>query len=280
MSILKSISFGFKFFEMAKVLREAILINGMLTNAEVWYSLGKSEISQLEQVDHIFLRKLFAAPSSVSIEILYLEMGIIPISILLKSRRVMYLHYLANLSEDDMLHKMFLTQWKYPVRGDWTEQTKQDLKDLDIQISLDQLKSKSKGSFKRFLKKKTQEFAFTHLMNLKDKHSKMKNLNYKKLSIQKYLKDEKMSVNEAQILFMFRTRSAQFKCNMRSQYTDLSCMFCSLGEDSQPHSFDCEKMKTEIQIKGKYEDIFLEKIPTNTVKTLVHILKFRENQPF
>ena len=42
-----------------------------------------------------------------------------------------------------MLHKMFLTQWKYPVRGDWTEQTKQDLKDLDIQISLDQLKAKA-----------------------------------------------------------------------------------------------------------------------------------------
>ena len=54
MSIFKSLSFGFKFFEMAKVLREAILINGMLTNAKVWYSLGKSEISQLEQVEHIF----------------------------------------------------------------------------------------------------------------------------------------------------------------------------------------------------------------------------------
>ena len=94
----------------------------------------------------------------------------------------------------------------------------------------------------------------------------MKNLNYKKLSIQKYLKDEKLSVIEAQILFMFRTRSAKFKCNMRSQYTDLSCMFCSLGEDSQPYSFDCEKMKTEIQIK-------ITKDAHNVLSLIPHLLQ-------
>ena len=207
-------------------------------------------------------------------------MGLIPISIVVKSRRIMFLHYLANLGEENMLNKMFMTQWKYPVKGDWTEQAKQDLKDFEISVSLEELKTKSKGSFKRFLKRKTQEFAFAFLIELKEKHSKLSGLSYAKLSMQKYLKDENITVAEAQTLFKFRTRSAIFKSNMRSQYSDLSCMMCSLDEDSQPHSFNCKTLKKDILIDGKYEDIFAEKIPPSTVKTLVRIMKFRENQPF
>ena len=47
MSILKCVSFGSHYFEITKVLREARLINGILTNAEIWYSLGNSEIESL-----------------------------------------------------------------------------------------------------------------------------------------------------------------------------------------------------------------------------------------
>ena len=170
LNILKSISFGKKYFEIAILLREAILLNGMLTNCEVWYSLGKTELTQLEKVDLLFLRKLFSTCQSTNVESFYLELGIIPISILLKCRRVIYLHYLASLKEDEMLYKMFITQWRYPVSGDWTEQAKQDLKDLQINMSSEDLKLKSKNSFKRFAKQKTKDFAFQYLLNLKEKH--------------------------------------------------------------------------------------------------------------
>ena len=54
MSILKCVSFGSYYFEIAKVLKEARLINGILTNAEIWYSLGNSDIESLEKVDKNF----------------------------------------------------------------------------------------------------------------------------------------------------------------------------------------------------------------------------------
>ena len=44
MDVLKTISFGQKYFEIARTLREAELINGILTNAEVWYGIKQSEI--------------------------------------------------------------------------------------------------------------------------------------------------------------------------------------------------------------------------------------------
>jgi hypothetical protein len=100
MDILNCVSFGHKYFEKASTLREARLINGILTNAEVWYSLQKSEI---EEIDNMLLRRILAAPESTCIESLYLELGLIPIHVLLKARRVIYLHYLATQNEDEML---------------------------------------------------------------------------------------------------------------------------------------------------------------------------------
>ena len=157
MNILKTASFGHRYFEIALILREARLINGILTNAEVWYSLGRKEVCDLEQIDRMFLRQVLGAASSVSNESLYLELGVIPIEIVIKARRISYLHYLANLGQSEMLYKVFITQWKYPDKGDWTEQVKIDLKDFKLDWSLKDFVSKSKNSCKRMLKIKQRK---------------------------------------------------------------------------------------------------------------------------
>ena len=79
MTVLKKVSFGIKYFEIAIALREAHLINGMLGSSEAWYGLKTKEIDELESVDKILLRKILEAPQSSCIESLYLELGVIPI---------------------------------------------------------------------------------------------------------------------------------------------------------------------------------------------------------
>ena len=65
----------------------------MMSSAETWCDLRKHEIEKMEEVDKMLLRKILDAPMSTCIESLYLELGLVPISIILKSRRI---HYLAN----------------------------------------------------------------------------------------------------------------------------------------------------------------------------------------
>ena len=77
LDVLKSISFGVKYFEVATSLREAYLINGMLTSAEVWYGMQDSEEQELEKVDKILLRRILEAPDSACIKSFYLELGLI-----------------------------------------------------------------------------------------------------------------------------------------------------------------------------------------------------------
>ena len=112
MDVLKSVSFGENFFEIAVTLRESILTNGMLTNCEIWYGITENEVSQLEEVDRLLLRQVMNVPISCPIEALYLELGCVPVSLVIKSRRVNYLHHLATLNEKDSSMNSGITKQK------------------------------------------------------------------------------------------------------------------------------------------------------------------------
>ena len=85
--------------EIALLLRESMFINGVLFNAEVWYGLTKAEINEFEKLDRLLLRKILAVPFSTPQEAFYLELGIVPISVVIKIRRLQYLHNLVNRKE-------------------------------------------------------------------------------------------------------------------------------------------------------------------------------------
>ena len=122
------------------------------------------------EIDKMLIRSVLNAPISSCVESLYLELGLIPISIILKFRRISYYHYLVNLDENEMLFKKIETQYKYPVKDDWTLQVVEDMKDFGIPESFQFMRSKSEMSFKRLLKIKTKEFALKYLLNLKSEH--------------------------------------------------------------------------------------------------------------
>ena len=278
MDILKAISFGDKYFEIATALREAELINGILTNAEVWYGVQQNEIDELEEVDKLLLRRILGAPDSTCIESLYLELGLIPIRILIKARRINYLHYLIQLKEEEMLSKVFQTQLKYPAKDDWTVQVQKDLLDLEINLTFEEMKKRSHDSFKRYVKIKTKEYSLDYLLNLKEKHSKMENLDYIELKLQNYLKDNGISVQEAKNLYRFRTRAANFKENQKNNHEmSVACPLCQVQPDTQAHCVQCPVVRTKIDVKGTYSDIFSEDIPSDISQTLMKISQLREN---
>ena len=78
MDILKCVSFGPHYFEIAATLRNSILLNGMLTNCEIWYGLTQNEVGQLEEVDRLLIRQVFSVASTCPMEALYLELGCVP----------------------------------------------------------------------------------------------------------------------------------------------------------------------------------------------------------
>ena len=109
--LLEMVSLGEHFIEIALLFREALFLNGILTNCEIWYGLTESEVKEFEDLDIQLLKKILQVPVSTPQEGFFLELGIIPIGVIIKARRINYLHYLVTRSETEMLSKFFIKQW-------------------------------------------------------------------------------------------------------------------------------------------------------------------------
>ena len=205
---MDNVSFGPHMFDIAVLLRKSMLINGTMTNAEVWYNVTKSEIEEFKNLDRLFFRRLLEVPATTPSEAYYLEFGILPPSVIIKARRINYLHNILKRDKTSMLFSFFITQWQDPSRGDWTEQVKQDLEDLQIPCSFEYLQSKSKDGFKRIVKTKAKEYALKTLKRRQEMHRKMKSVIYTEMKSLSYLSSEKIKNDQKITIFKYRTRMA------------------------------------------------------------------------
>ena len=260
-SILESVSFGSHYFKIALLLRESLLLNGILTNSESWYGLSKSEISQLEKVDLEFFRSLFNVPETVPTAGIYLETGCYRIGTIIKIRRLNFLHAMVKLDRSEMLSKFFHAQWENPVQSDWVLNVQENLLEFDLPDRLEHIKTMSAYQFKTLVKKRAKQYEFQKLLELKMSKSKMKNLTYTEWKMQDYLSLKKMNTSEAKSLFKFQLRMAPFGENFRGGQKVIICPLCNDHPDGQSESFGCRELKKVMDIKGEYLRIFDQNIP-------------------
>ena len=105
MSILKSISLGIYYFNVAFTLRNAMFLNGILTSCEIWPFLNKKNIYLLESADQNLLRRFFNSPITTPIVSYYLEAGKLQIQYILIKRRLIYLWNILKRQENDLVKK-------------------------------------------------------------------------------------------------------------------------------------------------------------------------------
>ena len=279
-NILESVSFGYHYIEIALVLRESMFVNSVLSNVEVWYGMTKMEIDALEKLDLMLLRKILKAPVSTPKEAFYLELGILPLGIVLKMRRVKYLYYLITRNRTEMLSKFFWTQWKKPDRQDWTETVRQDLADFGMSADPEYLEKYSKYSFKNQVKIKAKELAFKLLMKRKDTHSKMSALYYTNLAIQSYFFLPGCSISDLRSVFLFRVRMHDYNDNFRAgSEVGRLCPLCNIHNDNQNLISQCTVIKENIKgnIQQIVTNIYSPNIVITSVKKLAEISALREN---
>ena len=274
MIMLEKITIGNHYFESALLLRESMFLNSILINSEIRYDITSSDLDQLTNLDKVLLRKILNTPISTPSESLYLELGCIDIETLLKGRRLIYFHYLTQRKEETMLSRFFLTQWKYPCKGDWTEKVKLDLEEFDIPLDIKFIRSISVYSFKNLVKKKAKEVAFSKFIGQKTLHSKLSNIHYSCLKLQDYFCSNKFSVSEARMIFSFRVRMAPFKQNFKNLKETL-CPLCSLHNDDQNLIFKCPVIVQQANPDGIVDNIYSGMITKDLVKQLAKAIQIR-----
>jgi hypothetical protein len=181
--MLEEISFGPNYFEIAILLRSSVFISSILVNSEAWYGLTLSEIEQLEIVDQALLKKILEAPSSTPSAVLYLDLGCLPIRFIIKARRIMFLHTILKQEEDSLVYRFFMAQAENPSRGDWSIQDAKDLEEVDLALSLDEIRDLSVESFRSKVRKSVNVAAFNWMINEKKDKSRVMDIEYESLKI-------------------------------------------------------------------------------------------------
>ena len=276
MTKLEEVCFGKHYFQVAVIWRNSYLISSLLTNAEAWYGVSQSDVDILERVDESLIRRILEAPVSTPIEMLYLELGVVPIRFKMMERRLNFLWYILHEDEESLI-KMFLqAQLKSPVHGDWGQSVHKDIEDLAISLTISDVERMPEQTFRRIVKEKTDLKALEYLNNLKAKHSKVMNLDHQNLIMQTYLEPNEMSVQECKFMFALRSRMVDVRANYREKYFVAICPSCKLEEENQEHLLSCINLQTTGTIANstpEYQDLF-----SNNLRKQVNISRILRAQ--
>ena len=197
--------------DTALILREAILINGILTNSEVWYRVSEEDMRILEAADDDLFRKIFNAHSKTAIELFYLETAKIPIRFIVSKRRLLYLWNILKCSENELIKKTYNAQKVASTRNDWFKLLESERQKYGIVQTDDQISQMSKYQFKTLVNKKVNSHAFEYLKEKAQSHKKSEKIleNIQKSSVfkrQSYLSENMLHKSDCQLLFKLRSR--------------------------------------------------------------------------
>ena len=264
LAILDDIPLGKYKMEIGLMLRQAMLLNGILYNSEAWHSLSEKEVKMLEAVDEHLLRSLVKGHSKVPLEFLFLETGAIPIRFLVSSRRMNFLQTILKREDGELTKRIYKAQADNPTSGDFVELVKEDFKMIDVEYDEGKITNMSREAYKHLIKGKIKMAALNYLRKLQDKHSKIRDISYKELKVQGYMISPIFSDKEVNTLHSLRSRSVDCKANLKNMYKDddMLCKLCKAGYCDQKHILECgdliNTLESEEITRNKivYEDIF------------------------
>ena len=147
MSILKEISFGQFYFEIAMMLRTSMLVNGLLFSIEAINSLSTNHINLLEDCDKKLIRRIFEAEQGTPVETFYLETSAWPFRFILMGRQIMYYWTILQKSEIELVRAVFNAQRDFPTVGSWISEVQGVLKSCEINFTEDKIRKMSQFKF-------------------------------------------------------------------------------------------------------------------------------------
>ena len=213
LAILDEVPLGKHRIEIGLILRQAMLVNGMLYNSEAWHCLSESDIKSLEKVDEYLLRNLTKAHSKTPLEFLYLETGTMPLSFIISSRRLNFFHNIIRRDKNELIYRIYKAQMESPLPGDWINLLKSDFNLIELPFNEEKIKNMKPKIFKKLIKAKIKCAALKYLKEIQSEHSKIKLISYPKLEMQKYLSSKEFNNEQVNLLAALRSRMVDVKCN-------------------------------------------------------------------
>jgi hypothetical protein len=138
--------------ENGLIFRNAVLKCKILLNSEVWHSLTAKQVTQLEDIDKNYLRRILHSHSKVVIECLYFETGFLPYKYEIMLRRILYWWKLLHKNESELIHRVYKSQRQSSCQGDWVRLLDSNKDTLGITFCDIEVQALSRNKFKKIIK--------------------------------------------------------------------------------------------------------------------------------
>jgi hypothetical protein len=267
-AILEDIPLGKYRTEIGLELRRALFLNSVLFNCETWHGLKETDITEIKLIDNQILRFICSSHAKTPLEFLFLETGAIPVSFIIASRRMNYLHEILTRDDKELVKRVFLAQEANSSQGDFFQLVSSDFVRFGSKLDKNSICSMTKTQHKLHIRKLAKAAAFKELSEIQAEHIKVNSILYKSLDTQEYLTSSQFSNNEAKLLFALRSHSIRgIKANFSSAhkediYCPLKCEATPLLDD-QRHLLVCKSLCRNLSTSHlealrtiKYEDIY------------------------
>ena len=191
-----------------------------------------------------FLKKLLGVAYSTCNAFLFLELGVLPIEYEIIKRRLMFLHRILQLEDNDPVRTVLGFQVEQANAGsterNWWTGVKESLaSNLGTSLSLEEIKNMSKDKYKKVVKEAIEKEAFEKLKKECASKKKTEHLQYSEFKTQEYLKFS--FPNVARLMFKCRSRTLDIKTHSTYKYRDVDtvCRRCGEGDEELLHVVNC-----------------------------------------
>ena len=106
------------------------------------------------------MRKILKTSRRCPITSLYLTLGQIPARFAILKMRLLYIKYILHQPEESNIYRMLILQLEKPTRGDWASSCMKGLENVNLKLTLNEIKSMKKKEHAKILKQKKRKGIF------------------------------------------------------------------------------------------------------------------------
>ena len=168
--------------------------------------------------------------------------------------RIMFLKDILDVDEESMIHKFLMLQHEQPTKGDWVSTCKENLKQLELPESFDEITSITRNKFGNMLNEKIRTVALKYLIDKQGQ--KGSEIEHFSIQMADYLSPNNtgLTIEEKQSMFSVINRMEKISYNF-SHKKEIDQCFCGQTETME-HIYLCEIFNTE-KPKLSYRHLFV-----------------------
>ena len=231
--------YGKHTFKAALIMRQAMLLGGLLSNSEAWTHLTEINLAKLQLPDTLLHKTLLSTSGNPSKVCMCLELGVIPVKYVIMGKRLNFLYYILSESISSTMRQVYETMKSESRKGDFYQLVKKDMEELNINMPETEILSHTKRKWKLLISKRDKEYVFAKLVTENSKLENTKHIVFEDLKLSNYLQDNR-NTTLSRIIFSVRSKTLDLKTWQPWKYFDNLCVLCEKKAETMAHFMSCK----------------------------------------